>query len=62
MPETGIGASFMLALGTYSNFAYPSDVADSRKWFGNNNDLKELTMTGEGKIHYLDEIGIGKIN
>ncbi|ACB85122.1 o-succinylbenzoate synthase [Natranaerobius thermophilus] len=62
MPETGIGAIFMLALGTYSNFTYPSDVADSTKWYGNNNDLKDLKMTGEGKIFYSDEIGIGEIN
>lgn len=62
MPETGIGAMAILALGSFSGFRYPSDVESSRRWFGSGQDLVEIEVTPDGRIELSDAPGIGPIN
>ena len=62
MPETGIGAMSILALGSFKAFKYPSDVESSRRWFGAGQDLIEIELTPAGRIELSDAEGIGMIN
>ena len=50
MPETGLGALSMLALGCYSGFVYPSDIEPSDRWYLPGSDLVELDMSVEGRM------------
>lgn len=47
MPESGLGAQAMLALGGHAGFVYPSDIEPSNRWY-KAGDLIELTMDEEG--------------
>ena len=48
MPETGLGAQAMLALGDFAGFVYPSDIEPSDRWYETGADLVELQMTADG--------------
>ena len=48
MPETGIGAQAMLALGCHAGFVFPSDLEPSERWYAPGTDLAELTMSANG--------------
>lgn len=62
MPESGIGAMFIIALASFNGFKYPSDVEPSTRWYGHGNDLIEIKMDQDGKIYLSEAIGIGEIN
>lgn len=62
MPESGIGASFIIALASFKGFSYSSDVEDSNRWYKNGKDLITIKMTDRGNIYINDTIGIGDVN
>jgi O-succinylbenzoate synthase len=50
MPETGLGAIAMLALGCHAGFVYPSDLEPSGRWYPPHTDLIELGMSADGTM------------
>lgn len=54
MPETGLGAQAMLALGCHGGFVFPSDLEPSERWYGPGVDLIELVMDGDGTMPVPD--------
>jgi O-succinylbenzoate synthase len=50
MPESGIGAQAMLALGCHRGFVYPSDIEPSERWYAPGSDTIELTMGSDGTM------------
>ena len=50
MPETGLGAQAMLALGGHSGFLYPSDLEPSTRWYHPGADLVPLEMEADGTM------------
>ncbi len=50
MPETGLGAQAMLALGAHAGFVYPTDLEPSERWFAPGADPIELTMESDGTM------------
>ncbi len=62
MPETGVGAMAILALGSFKHFHYPSDVEASHRWYGPGHDLIEIAVTPDGRIELAEAEGIGMIN
>lgn len=50
MPETGIGAQAMLALGCHAGFVYASDIEPSERWYEAGTDPVELTMGTDGTM------------
>jgi len=56
MPESGLGARFLISLASFVGFVFPADVAASEKWYGRGSDLVENTMK-DGKIYVPDEPG-----
>jgi O-succinylbenzoate synthase len=50
MPESGLGAQAMLALGGQAGFVYPSDIEPSERWYAPHSDLIELEMDAEGRM------------
>ncbi len=54
MPETGIGAQAMLALGCHAGFVYPSDLEPSVRWYPLGADPVELTMEPDGTMAVPD--------
>jgi O-succinylbenzoate synthase len=50
MPETGIGAQAMLALGCHAGFVYASDIEPSERWYEAGTDPVELTMGPDGTM------------
>jgi len=56
MPESGLGARFLIALASFKGFEFPTDVAASERWYGKGNDLVENTIN-DGRIHIPDEPG-----
>jgi hypothetical protein len=50
MPETGLGAQAMLALGACAGFVYPSDLEPSTRWYTPGADLVELEMADDGTM------------
>jgi O-succinylbenzoate synthase len=50
MPELGIGAAQTLHMATLPNFAYPTDVESSARWFLDD-VIEPLITVQEGKIH-----------
>jgi O-succinylbenzoate synthase len=54
MPETGLGAQAMLALGCHGGFVFPSDLEPSERWYGAGIDLVELVMDRNGTMPVPD--------
>jgi o-succinylbenzoate synthase len=50
MPESGLGSQSALAAASLPDFAYPSDLEPSTRWFGQESDVIALTMDGEGRM------------
>ncbi len=50
MPETGVGAQAMLALGGFAGFVYPSDIEPSERWYQDGSDLVPLRMERDGTM------------
>ncbi len=57
MPESGLGARFLISLASFKGFEFPTDVSASEKWYGKGNDLVENTVN-DGKLHVPDEPGV----
>ncbi|MFQ6045831.1 MAG: o-succinylbenzoate synthase [Gemmatimonadales bacterium] len=55
MPETGVGAQAILALGAHAGFVYPSDVEPSNRWYRAGTDLIELRMHSDGTMDVPEE-------
>jgi len=61
MPETGLGASFILCFASFAGFVYPSDVEPSSRWFEDGRDIVDLRMQ-DGRIKVPNDPGIGEIS
>jgi O-succinylbenzoate synthase len=64
MPETGIGAQAILALGALPRFVYPTDVEPSDRWYASGTDPLPLVMAADGSMDVprargLDTVGVG---
>jgi O-succinylbenzoate synthase len=62
MPETGIGARTILALGALPGFVYPSDVEPSERWYAEATDPLPLVMAGNGTMPVPDEQGLATLD
>ena len=58
MPETGVGAQAIIALGSFPGFTLPTDVTASERWFAAGADLVEIRMNEAGQIAVPDGPGI----
>jgi O-succinylbenzoate synthase len=61
MPETGIGARAILALGALPRFVYPSDVEPSERWYAPGTDPLPLVMADDGTIPVPHEKGLATL-
>lgn len=61
MPETGIGARTILALGALPRFVYPSDVEPSDRWYEPGTDPFPLVMAGDGTMLVPSETGLATL-
>jgi O-succinylbenzoate synthase len=61
MPETGIGARAILALGALPGFVYPSDVEPSDRWHASGTDPLPLVMAADGTMPVPREKGIATL-
>ena len=61
MPETGIGARAILALGALPRFVYPSDVEPSDRWYAPGTDPLPLVMTADGTMPVPREKGLATL-
>ena len=61
MPETGIGARTILALGALPRFVYPSDVEPSDRWYAPGTDPLPLIMAGDGTMPVPIEKGMATL-
>jgi o-succinylbenzoate synthase len=61
MPETGIGARAILALGALPRFVYPSDVEPSDRWYAPGTDPLPLSMAADGTMPVPSERGLATL-
>ena len=61
MPETGIGARTILALGALPRFVYPSDVEPSDRWYAPDTDPLPLVMARDGTMPVPGEKGLATL-
>ncbi len=61
MPETGIGARAILALGALPRFVYPSDVEPSERWYAPGTDPLPLVMASDGTMPVPSEKGMATL-
>ena len=61
MPETGIGARAILALGALPRFVYPSDVEPSDRWYAPGTDPLPLIMGRDGTMPVPGEKGLAAL-
>lgn len=61
MPETGIGARAIMALGALPRFVYASDVEPSDRWYAPGTDPLPLTMTPDGTMPIPREKGLATL-
>jgi O-succinylbenzoate synthase len=61
MPETGIGARAILALGALPRFVYPSDVEPSDRWYAPGTDPLPLVMAADGTMPVPREKGLATL-
>jgi o-succinylbenzoate synthase len=62
MPETGIGARGILALGALPRFVYPSDVEPSDRWYAPQTDPLPLVMADDGTMPVPSEKGLATLD
>ncbi len=60
MPESGIGSQAPLALAALPGFDLPSDLEPSARWFGRNQDVIKLVMSGDG-LMTVPRTSIGRL-
>ena len=61
MPESGIGARTIMALGALPRFVYPSDVEPSARWYEPDTDPVELVMGADGTMPVPTEHGVAAL-
>jgi O-succinylbenzoate synthase len=61
MPETGIGARAILALGALPRFVYPSDIEPSERWYPPGTDPLPLVMANDGTMPVPREKGLATL-
>lgn len=61
MPETGVGARTILALGALPRFVYPSDVEPSERWYAPGTDPLPLVMAADGTMSVPSEKGLATL-
>jgi O-succinylbenzoate synthase len=61
MPETGIGAQPVLALGALPRFVYPSDAEPSDRWYSPGADPVPLVMGADGTMQVPGEKGLATL-
>jgi O-succinylbenzoate synthase len=61
MPETGIGARTILALGALPRFVYPTDVEPSERWYAPETDPLPLVMAADGTMPVPREKGLATL-
>ena len=59
MLESGIGRAHNIALSTLENFILPGDVSASKRYFHRDIIDPEVEVDSQGRIHILDQPGIG---
>jgi len=59
MPELGIGSAQAVHLATLSDFAYPTDVESSDRWFADDVLEPPITIDAAGYLHIPDGPGLG---
>ncbi len=59
MLEAGIGRAHNIAMSTQSNFRLPGDVSASKRYFERDIIDPEVEVDSHGRIHALNEAGIG---
>jgi O-succinylbenzoate synthase len=59
MLESGIGRAQNIALSSLENFVLPGDVSASKRYFQRDLIDPEVEVDSRGRIHLLDEVGIG---
>jgi o-succinylbenzoate synthase len=59
MLEAGIGRAHNIALSTQENFQLPGDVSASKRYFQRDIIDPPVEVDSQGRIHVLDEPGIG---
>lgn len=59
MPELGVASAQGLHLGTLPNFAYPSDVEASMRWYVSDIIAPLIEISAHGFIHLPDGHGMG---
>jgi O-succinylbenzoate synthase len=55
MPESGLGSQAALAAAAMPEFVFPSDLEPSSRWFGQDRDVVELTMSSEGRMRVPEQ-------
>jgi O-succinylbenzoate synthase len=61
MPETGIGARPILALGALPRFVYPSDAEPSDRWYSPGADPLPLVMGSDGTMAVPGDKGLATL-
>jgi O-succinylbenzoate synthase len=61
MPETGVGARTILALGALPRFVYPTDVEPSERWYAPGTDPLPLVMSPDGTMPVPAEPGLATL-
>jgi O-succinylbenzoate synthase len=61
MPETGIGARTILALGALPRFVYASDIEPSERWYASGTDPLPLAMSPDGTMPVPEEPGLATL-
>ena len=59
MLESGIGRAQNIALSSLENFVLPGDVSASKRYFKRDLIDPEVEVDSQGRIHLLDEVGVG---
>ncbi|HET9176757.1 MAG TPA: o-succinylbenzoate synthase [Terriglobia bacterium] len=59
MPELGVASAQALHLATLGNFAFPTDVEASARWFKDDIIGPPIEISGEGFIHLPEGPGMG---
>jgi o-succinylbenzoate synthase len=59
MPELGVGSVQALHLATLENFAFPTDVEASARWFKDDIITPPIEISGDGFIHLPQGPGMG---
>ena len=61
MPETGLGARTILALGALPRFVYPTDAEPSDRWYAPGADIVPLEMATDGTMAVPGERGVATL-